>query len=64
MIETWNDGFCKKCGSIVIETGCNDSSDGVHFGQYDYMNRCTNEKCEENKWHYCYDDEEHERVEQ
>ena len=48
MSETWIDGICNLCGSIV-EEGASDQADS------DYMNRCTNESCIEHKWHYCGD---------
>ena len=47
----WNDGICKKCGSIVIETPDD-------FGRKDYMNMCTNGSCENHYWHSIFDDEE------
>ena len=54
MIETthmWNDGICKKCGSVVEEGSNMTDLDG------DYMNRCTNPECENHIWHACADDE-------
>jgi hypothetical protein len=41
----WKDGKCKKCSSIVEEqeSTTNDA---------DFMNRCSNQNCENYKWHY------------
>lgn len=51
--EVWFDGICKKCGSKVYETACN------NYGVFaDYKNACSNKKCEENYWHYVGDQEE------
>ena len=47
----WVDGTCLACGSVVIE-----KADAI--GRKDYMNMCTNNLCENNHWHSCYDDEE------
>jgi hypothetical protein len=52
----WLDGICKKCGSIVIETCCTMETE-EEFSN-DYKNRCTNDACIENKWHYVCDMEE------
>jgi hypothetical protein len=49
-MNKWFDGICNKCGCSIEET----SSDGIH----DYKNRCSNQECEEYKWHECYDNEE------
>jgi len=50
----WSDGRCKKCGSRVIETTLDESDPDVHA---DYKNACSNESCEENHWHYVFDDD-------
>lgn len=42
----WVDGVCKSCGCLVIETGSLD---------LDYMNTCTNPKCDNFGWHHVYD---------
>ena len=41
--EFWLDGICKQCGCIVIERSS--------FFDLDYMNSCTNPKCENFGWH-------------
>ena len=46
--EIWPDGFCKKCGSLVIETAS-------YLPCYDYMNTCTNPGCPEFRWHHVSD---------
>ena len=51
-MNIWADGFCKKCGHLVIETQNCTCEDG------DYMNTCTNPECSEFRWHACSDDEE------
>jgi len=51
-MDIWPDGFCKKCGHLVIETpNCLDENG-------DYMNACTNPSCSEFKWHACGDQDE------
>jgi hypothetical protein len=55
----WIDGICKKCGSIVLETGISDfDQSDEDISNCDYKNRCTNTKCCEYKWHYVGDQEE------
>src|SRR5512137_1239484 len=55
----WLDGICKKCGALVIETGARDDmSPEAIEASADYKNMCTNERCEEHKWHYVGDMEE------
>lgn len=46
----WDDGTCKLCGYPVFEKPSTESN-------YDYMNCCTNYKCDNNIWHHCYDTE-------
>jgi hypothetical protein len=55
--EVWYDGKCKKCGSIVYETQCGDEDGKALEMLADYKNACSNESCEENKWHYVGDQE-------
>lgn len=52
----WLDGVCKKCGSLVIETGCEMITEEEF--RNDYKNMCLNDECEEHKWHYVGDQEE------
>mgnify|MGYP001401595327 CR=1 FL=1 len=48
--DWWLDGICHKCGSTILETGCN-----TYGTKNDYMNICLNINCDEHKWHYCGD---------
>jgi hypothetical protein len=45
----WLDGYCKTCGSLVIEK--------PSLKDRDYMNRCSNPNCKHHQWHYVHDDE-------
>lgn len=56
----WLDGVCKKCNSIVLETGCGSVEyEGTDEAKYsDYKNTCSNHSCENFKWHYVGDMEE------
>lgn len=54
--HVWYDGVCKKCGCNVYETYC--KADECEESKYaDYKNACSNEKCDENHWHYISDQE-------
>jgi len=58
-LNTWYDGTCKKCKSPTIETSArNDECEEAIKKFADYKNMCTNEKCEEHKWHYFSDQDE------
>jgi hypothetical protein len=52
----WEDGFCKTCGSIVLEVNCRECDlEEARFS--DYVNMCSNEKCEHYVLHFVGDQE-------
>jgi len=62
--EGWDDGKCKLCGARIFETSTFsvpisevEKKDRENYSDSDYINRCTNKKCCNHKWHPVADEE-------